>query len=94
MLAIEGNVEKAKEALAGLKRDFGDRHEVMGIEGWLALSTGDYATAADRFQAVAKRNQDTALTAMWTRALWAHEKYQEAIEIMQRWLEGQPRDPL
>jgi cellulose synthase operon protein C len=39
------NLIRPRKALAKLRQDFGDHVEVLGIEGWFALGTGDFAGA-------------------------------------------------
>lgn len=92
MIASLGEKERALEALAKVKQDFGDRPEVLGIEGWLSLLNGDYATAEKSFLAAAEQQPDTELTIYLVRVLWAQEKYDQALQVMRDWLENHPRD--
>ena len=92
MLVHAGETESANQALAKLKRDFGDRPEVLGIEGWFALGTADYATAEKTLSAAAEKRPDTELTILLVRALWAQQKQDEAIALMQNWLKEHPQD--
>ncbi len=87
-----GKLEGAKDALGKLRRDFGPRPEVLGIEGWFALGTGNYATAADRLSAVPFQNRNTETTILLVRALWLQEKRDEAVEVMKTWLKSHPQD--
>lgn len=91
-LVHAGEMESANKALGNLRRDFGPRPEVLGIEGWFALGTGDYATAADRFSAIEEQNRYTETTILLVRSLWLQEKYDEAVGVMQTWLKGHPND--
>lgn len=92
MLVQFGELEKAKKALAKLRPDFGERPEVLGIEGWFALGAGDYATAEQRFSAALKQRPDAEMTVLLTRALWVQKKHDRAIEVLQAWIQGQPQD--
>lgn len=92
MLVQLGEVEQAREALSGLREDFGDRIEVLGIEGWFALGTGDFATAERSLSAVWEQRPDSELTILLVRALWGQAKHDEALSLMDDWLERQPRD--
>lgn len=92
MLVNAGEVAKAKERLPALRAEFGARPEVLGIEGWFALGTGDFATAADRFSALLESNQDVELKVLYIRSLWGKEDYDKAISLMNRWLEERPDD--
>lgn len=92
MLVHAGEMENAKKALTSLKRDFGERPEVLGIEGWFALGTADYATAEKSFSAAAEKRPDTELTISLFRALWAQQKQDEAIAVLQNWLKEHPQD--
>ena len=92
MLVHDGELEHAKKALAKLKSDFGDRPEVLGIEGWYALGTGDYVTAANSFSTALKIKPGRELTVLLFRALWRQQKQDEAIAVLQDWLTDHPRD--
>lgn len=92
LLALDGKIDAAKQALQKTKKAFGDRIEILGIEGWLALRTGDYVTAADRFAAAGKKRPSTELTLYLVQALWAAGNHDHAIDVMQTWLQDNPRD--
>ena len=92
MLVHDGELEQAKKALEKLKSDFGNRPEVEGIEGWYALGTGDYVTAADSFSTILKTKPGRESTVLLSRALWGQGKQDEAIAVLQNWLKGHPRD--
>ena len=90
MLVSEDEVAAAKERLATLRKEFGPRREVLGIEGWFALGTNDFATAADRFATLLEGRRDTELMVLYVRSLWGQEKHDEAIEKMRGWLKEEP----
>lgn len=92
LLALDGKTDAAKQALQKAKKTFGDRIEILGIEGWLALRTGDYATAAERFAAAGKKQPSTELTLYLVQALWAAGNHDHAVDVMQAWLKDNPRD--
>ena len=92
MQVHDGELEQAKKTLDKLKSDFGDRPEVVGIEGWYALGTGDYVTAEDRFSSILKTNPGRESTVLLSRALWGQKKQDEAIAVLQDWLQDHPRD--
>jgi len=92
VLFQQGDKKRAEEALADVKQDFGDRPEVVGIEGWFALISGDNATAAERFSLALEQKPDTDSTILLVKALWGQQKYDEGIEIMQGWLKDYPQD--
>jgi putative PEP-CTERM system TPR-repeat lipoprotein len=85
-------LDQAKKALAKLRQDFGDRVEVLGIEGWFALGTSDFATAEQKLSAAFKKKPDTELLLLTTRAQWAQKKYEPALNAMRDWLKDHPRD--
>ena len=85
-------LDQAKKALAKLRQDFGDHVEVLGIEGWFALGTGDYATAEQKLSAAFKKRPDTELLLLNTRALWAQKKQEAALKAMRDWLKDQPNN--
>jgi putative PEP-CTERM system TPR-repeat lipoprotein len=92
MLVSRNDVGAAGERLVALRKEFGPRREVLGIEGWFALGTNDFVTAADRFSTLLEDQRDTELMVLYIRSLWAQKKYDEAIEKMQAWLETDPKD--
>ena len=92
MLVHDGEVEHAKDALAKLKGDFGDRLEVLSIEGWYALGTGDYVTAENSFSTALKIQPDSELTVLLFRAMWGQQKQDEAMAVLQDWLTDHPLD--
>jgi tetratricopeptide (TPR) repeat protein len=65
---------------------------VLGIEGWFALGTRDYATAVKTLTAAAEKVPNTETTILIARALWAQQKQDEAITLMQNWLKDRPQD--
>jgi putative PEP-CTERM system TPR-repeat lipoprotein len=92
LLVHQNKLEQAKTALGQLRKDFGERPEVLGIEGWFALGTGDYPTAAKSLSAVLAQKPDTEVTILLVRALWAQQKQDEAIQVMKDVLQAQPKD--
>lgn len=92
MLVETKKLSEAKAALARLRRDFGDQNEVLGIEGWFALGTGDFATAVQRLSEVAKRKPDSETILLLARAHWAQKQSSQAINAMQSWLKAHPQD--
>ena len=91
-LVHDGDLESARLALANLKRDFGETFDVLGIEGWFALGTGDYITAENSFSAALKMRPGSDLTMLLSMSLIAQKKQDEAIALLQKWLEAHPSD--
>lgn len=87
-----GELEKAKKELAKLRPEFGERPEILGIEGWFALGTGDYTTAEQRFSTAMKLRPTGELAILLGRAFWAQKKPDQTIETLQSWLKTQPQD--
>ena len=85
-------LDQARKALAKLRQDFGDRVEVLGIEGWFALGTGDFATAEQKLSAAFKKNPDRELLLLTTQAQWAQKKQEPALKAMRDWLKDHPDD--
>jgi cellulose synthase operon protein C len=85
-------VDQARKSLAKLRQDFGDRVEVLGIEGWFALGTGDFATAEQKLAAAFKMKPDSELLLLTTRAQWAQKKQEPALKAMRDWLKDHPND--
>jgi Flp pilus assembly protein TadD len=92
MLVNNGDKESAKQAIFKLKNDFGDLPEVLGIEGWFLMMNGDYAAAADRFSSSLKKKPDTEVVLWHAQAVALDNKPEEALKIMQLWLESHPKD--
>lgn len=92
MLVRSSDLKAARKALADLRTDFGNRPEVLAIEGWFALGTGDFETAANRLRAALDERPDREVALLLTRALGALQKHQEAAEVLQQWLADHPRD--
>lgn len=85
-------LDRARKALTKLRQDFGDRVEVLGIEGWFALGTGDFATAEQKLSAASRKRPDSDLLLLATRAQWAQKKYEPALQALRGWLKDHPKD--
>lgn len=85
-------LDKARKALAKLRQDFGERPEVLGIEGWFALGTSDFASAERSLAAALKKNPDSDLAILLVRSQWAQNKHTAALKTMQDWLKSHPGD--
>jgi len=92
MLVQVNQLEQAKKALVKLRQDFGDRVEVLGIEGWFALGTHDAATAEQKLTAAFKAKPEAEVLLLMTRAQWAQKKQEIAIKTMRDWLTTHPGD--
>jgi putative PEP-CTERM system TPR-repeat lipoprotein len=90
----EGEIARARQALTQLRDEFGGRSEVLGIEGWFALGTGDFATAEQRFRTLLQQGADLELVTLLSRALWAQSKHDEVLELQQAWLRDRPDDTI
>lgn len=87
-----GDVDKARAAVSKLKADFGERPEVLGIEGWFALGTGDAAAAERHLAAALKQRPETETAILLSRALVAQKKLESSQEVLEEWLKQHPRD--
>lgn len=85
-------LDLARKALAKLRQDFGDQVEVLGIEGWFALGTGDFPAAEQKLVAALKKNPDSELILLTSRAQWAQKKQEPALKVMRDWLKDHPND--
>lgn len=85
-------LDQARKALAKLRQDFGDHPEVLGIEGWYALGSNDYATAEQKLSAALKKTPGSELLALTARAQWAQKKQDLALKTMREWLKSHPND--
>lgn len=92
LLVQMNELKRAKAALAKVKQDFGDQPAVAGIEGWLALGTGDFPTAEKSLSLALGEKPDAELTVLLARALWGQRKHEEALQVLQDWLEDHPQD--
>ena len=85
-------LDQARKALAKLRQDFGEHVEVLGIEGWFALGTRDFATAEQKLTAALKKAPNSELLLLATRAQWAQKKQEPALKAMRDWLKEHPGD--
>lgn len=92
VLAALEKKQAAREAFAILKKDFGERAEVKAFEGWLALQDREFQTAERLFTEARKTIADTELTLLLVKALWGQEKYDQALNLMNAWLQDHPKD--
>ncbi|KAF0103186.1 MAG: PEP-CTERM system TPR-repeat lipoprotein [bacterium] len=92
MLVQEKKLDAARKALAKLRQDFGEHAEVLGLEGWFALGTGDYAGAEKSLAAALKKNPGSELAILRVRAQWAQKKHDAALAGMRDWLKSHPDD--
>ena len=92
LLVQLGELDRASSRLAELRDEFGNRPEVLGIEGWFALGTGDFEKAESALAQVWRRTPNSELTILLVRALWAQGKREEALGVMSDWLAHDPRD--
>ena len=92
LLVHRGQAGKAREMLAGLRQEFGERPEFLEVEGWVAFRSGDYATATERFTAVAGSKSDSELTLGLARSLWAQREQEKALEVLRARLQVQAAD--
>jgi putative PEP-CTERM system TPR-repeat lipoprotein len=94
MLVQFNELDRAKKMLAKLRQDFGDRAEVLGIEGWFALGTGDFPTAEQKLAAALKKTPGSELVILTSRAQLAQKKQGPAFKVMSDWLKDHPNDVL
>lgn len=92
MLVQDNKLDAARKALAKLRQDFGERAEVLGLEGWFALGTGNFAEAEKHLAAALQKKPETELAILLVRAQWAQKKHDAALAGMQDWLKRQPDD--
>ncbi len=85
-------LDPARKALQKLRQDFGDHADVLGIEGWFALGTGDFATAEHKLSAALKKKPDSELVLLAARAQWAQKKQEPALRTLRDWLKTHPKD--
>jgi putative PEP-CTERM system TPR-repeat lipoprotein len=92
-MRVQSNeLDQARKALTKLRQDFGDRVEVLGIEGWFALGTRDFPTAEQKLTAALKKAPSSELLLLATRAQWAQKKQEPALTAMREWLKSHPGD--
>lgn len=92
MLVQRGQVDLARKALDDLRSDFGERTEVLSIEGWFALGTGEFALAEERFRTMLEHAPHTDIITLLSRALWAQGEHDAAIAHLEAWLRERPAD--
>jgi len=92
MLVQGKQLDKAQKALLKLRQDFGERVEVLGIDGWFALGTDNFGGAEKSLAAALKKKPDSETAILLIRALWGQKKHDQALQIMQGWLKTHPDD--
>ncbi len=92
MLVQAKQLAAARKALPKLRQEFGERAEVLGLEGWFALGTGDFAGAEKNLNAALRKAPDTELAILLARAQLAQKKTDAALAGMADWLKGHPGD--
>ena len=92
MLVHLGSTAEALSKVDRLKEDFGEAPEVLGLQGWLALGTGDFAAAEQALAALWEQSPDSEVTLLLVQALWAQAKHDDAIALMREWLDAEPED--
>lgn len=92
LLVQLNRLDAARKALTKLRQDFGERPEVLGIEGWFALGTGDFANAERALAAALARNPDSELAILLARARWGQKKHDVSLAGMRDWLKSHPDD--
>lgn len=92
MLVHAGEMDKAQKALVRLRGDFGERAEILGIEGWFALGTGNPALAEARLSAALHKHPDAELTVLLARSMLLQQKHDEGFRVLNKWLEDHPKD--
>jgi len=92
MLTRTGQLDKAKSAAQRLRKDFGDRPDILATTGWHALMTSEFAIAADHLGRAFAQTPSTALLLERMAALWGMEKRDEALALIRDWLAEHPQD--
>lgn len=85
-------IDAARKVLATLRKDFGERPEVLGLEGWFALGTGDFVTAEKSLASVLNKKPETELAILLARAQLAQKKNEAALKTMRDWVKAHPGD--
>ena len=91
-LAWTDKPQEAEAAIDRLKSRHGDVPDVLGIEGWLALGTGQYERAANSLAAAADARPSTEVTILHARALQAQSRQPAAIDVLRQWQQVHPQD--
>ena len=92
VLAREGKLTEAKENLELIQQDAGNRPDVIGMAGRLAVVMGDYDLAVDYLSLAMQSIPSSALAMDLARALWARNESDLAFDTLLRWLENHPED--
>ncbi len=85
-------LEEARQRLTKLKEEFGDQFEVLSIEGWFALGTGEYARAEAAFAAASQLKPNREITLYHAKSLVLQRKFDQALLLMQEWVNQHPDD--
>lgn len=92
LLAQQGENKKARQVLAKIKEEFGEQAEVLGVEGELAMQDKEYAKAEALFAKALAQKPDTELVLLRAQALGLQKKPDEAVQVMQTWVDEHPED--
>lgn len=92
MLVRAGDLQNARQKLDKLRTDFGEQTEVLGIEGWFALGTGDAAKAEELFSAALKKRPDGEMAILLARSQLLQTKTDAGLGVLEAWLKDHPQD--
>ncbi len=92
MLVRAGDLQNARQKLDKLRTDFGEQTEVLGIEGSLALGTGDAAKAEELFSAALKKRPDGGMAILLARSQLLQTKTDAGLGVLEAWLKVHPQD--
>lgn len=92
MLVHMGELQAARQRLDKLRPELGDQTEVLGIEGWFALGTGNPAKAEEVLSAALQKRPDVEMTLLLARSLLLQNKTDAGLEVLNGWLKERPRD--
>ena len=92
LLAESDERAQALDRITEIEKKYGEKPEILGLSGWLLMLDGDYAAAEARLAKANAQSPDSEQTGYLVKALWEQKKYDQAIQVMQDWLERYPRD--
>lgn len=91
-LILDGKHDAANTQMQALKSEYPDRVDIRALEGWVAVQQNRTSDAIPIFREVLAKIPDPDIMRQLTMALWNSGERDGAIDTIQDWLSGNPKD--